>query len=69
MERFKENLNSQPRNIRFTSELEKDGKLPFLDMLIDRNSVKIVASISRKPTFTVVHTHFHSALPSVYKLH
>ena len=29
VERFKENLNSQPRNIRFTSELEKDGSYRF----------------------------------------
>ena len=37
-------------------------------MLIDRNNNKIVTSIYRKPTFTGVYTHFHSFLPSVYKI-
>ena len=38
LEKFKEYLNSKHENINFTSEIEKDGKLPFLDMLIDRNN-------------------------------
>ena len=67
LEKFKLYLNSKHININFTSEIEKDGKLPFLDMLIDRNTGKIQTSIYRKPTFTGVYTHFHSFLPSVYK--
>ena len=67
LERFKDYLNSKHSNINFTSELEKDGKLPFLDMLIDRNDGKIETSVYRKPTFTGVYTHFHSFLPSMYK--
>ena len=49
------------------AELENEGKLPFLDMLVDRNDGKITTSVYRKPTFTGVYTHFHSFLPSVYK--
>ena len=64
---FKEYLNTRHENIKFTSELETEGKLPFLDMLIDRNNNKIVTSIYRKPTFTGLYTHFESFLPSVYK--
>ena len=67
LEKFKEYLNSKHENINFTSEIEKDGKLPFLDMLIDRNNGVIQTSVYRKPTFTGVYTHFHSFLPSVYK--
>ena len=67
LEKFKVYLNSKHQNINFTSELEKDGKLPFLDMLIDRNDGNITTSVYRKPTFTGVYTHFHSFLPSIYK--
>ena len=65
---FKDYLNCKHKNIKFTSELEKDGKLPFLAMLIERNDGKIVTSIYRKPTFTGVYTHFQSFLPGVYKV-
>ena len=34
--KFKEYLNSKHQNINFTSEIECDGKMPFLDNLIDR---------------------------------
>ena len=67
IEMFKEYLNSKHRNISFTSEIELEGKLPFLDILIDRNEGKIVTSVYRKPTFTGVYTHYHSLLPSIYK--
>ena len=67
LEKFKEYLNSKHQNIKFTSEFEVDGKLPFLDMLIDRSSGIIKTSVYRKPTFTGVYTHYHSFLPSVYK--
>ena len=67
LEKFKEYLNSKHKNIHFTSEIETEGKLPFLDVLIDRNGEKIVTSVYRKPTFTGVYTHYHSFLPNVYK--
>ena len=65
---FKEYFNSKHKNITFTSEIENDGKLPFLDILIDRNGETMVTSIYRKSTFTGVYTHFQSFLPSVYKV-
>ena len=43
-EEFKKYLNSKHPNINFTSELEIDGKLPFLDILVDRNNGKVVTS-------------------------
>ena len=64
---FKEYLNSKHLNINFTSEIEIEGKLPFLDILIDRTTRKIITSVYRKPTFTGVYTHYDSFLPSVYK--
>ena len=67
IEKFKDYLNSKHRNINFTSEIEIEGKLPFLDISIDRNAGKFVTSVYRKPTFTGVYTHYHSFLPSIYK--
>ena len=58
LEKFKTFLNSKHPNINyFTSEIEIDGKLPFLDMLVDRNGGKITTSVYRKPTFTGLYTH------------
>ena len=68
LDKFKEYLNSQHQNINFTSEIECEGKLPFLDNLIDRKEGKFITSVYRKPTFTGVYTHYQSFLPSVYKI-
>ena len=65
--KFKEYLNSEHQNINFTSELECNGKLPFLDNLIDRKDGKFITSVYRKPTFTEVYTHYLSFIPSVFK--
>ncbi len=50
-----------------TSELEKDGKLPFLDVDITRSNGKFSTSIYRKPTFTGLFINFHSFIPLTYK--
>ena len=60
-------LNRQHPNISFTSELEKDGKLPFLDVDITRLNGKFSTSVYRKPTFTGLFTNFHSFIPLAYK--
>ena len=67
--KFKEYLNSKHQNINFTSEIECDGKMPFLDNLIDRKGGggDFITRVYRKPTFTGVYTHYESFLPSVYK--
>ena len=67
LEKFREYLNVKHPNINFTSEIEVDKKLPFLDTLVDRSSGMFITSVYRKPTFTGVYTHFLSFLPSVYK--
>ena len=51
-------LNHQHSNKSFTSELEKDGKLPSLDIEISRLNGKFSTSVYRKPTFTGLFTHF-----------
>ena len=60
-------LNRQHSNIFFSSELEKNGKLPFLDIEITRSNGKFSTSVYRKPTFTGLFTNFHSFVPLVYK--
>ena len=46
IDKFKEYFNSKHQNINFTSEFECDGKLPFLDNLIDRKEGKFVKGLS-----------------------
>ena len=60
-------LNRQHPNISFSSELEKDGKLPFLDIEVTRSSGRFSTSVYRKPTFTGLFTNFHSFVPLAYK--
>ena len=66
-DKFFEYLNEQHANIKFTQEKNKDGKLPFLDVLID-NSNKFNTSVYHKPTFTGLFMNFKSFVPQCYKL-
>lgn len=45
-------INKIHKNIEFTVEIEEDGKLPFLDILVTRRSGKIGFNIYRKTTST-----------------
>ena len=65
--RFLNHLNHQHSNISFTSELEKDAKLPFLDVEIFCSNGKFSTSVYRKPTFSGLFTHFHNFIPLAYK--
>ena len=66
-QRFKEYMNSKHRSISFTSEIEKEGSFPFLDIKISRETGRFVTSIYRKSTFSGVYTNFTSFLPLEYK--
>ena len=48
---FLDYINRQHANIIFTAEIERDGKLPFLDIDISRSESKFATSVYRKPTF------------------
>ena len=54
-------------NIKFTSEIEENGLLSFLDIRISRENNKFVTSVYRKPTFSWVFTNFKSFIPDIYK--
>ena len=67
LEKFLKHLNTQRRSIKFTIEKENKGKLPFLDILIDRNNDKITTSVYRKPTHTGQYLHYTSNHPKSTK--
>ena len=66
VEKFK-NLHKQHKNIKFTSEIEENGSLSFLDITITRENKKFVTSVYRKPTFSSVFTNFESFIPEMHK--
>ena len=57
---FLEHLNSIKDNIKFTMEEEKQGQLPFLDVLVERVSQQFHTSVFRKPTHTDSYIHYNS---------
>ena len=66
-EQFKAYMNAMHPNINFTSELEENNVLPFLDIKVIRSGLQFVTSVYRKPTFSGVYTNYHSFLPEIYK--
>ena len=67
LEQFKAYMNLQHPNMNFTSELEVDDSLAFLDVFVTRTMDKFVTSVYRKPTFSGVYTHYDSYIPLQYK--
>ena len=66
---FYEYLNKQHQKIRFTMEKGENNKLPFLDLLLERNnSDQLDISIYRKPTYSGLGTNFLSACFEKYKI-
>ena len=56
-EELLDHLNSVRPSIKFTMELEKDGKLPFLDCSLQRGEDGMLTStVYRKPTHTQIVT-------------
>ena len=64
---FKAYMNTRHTNMKFTSELEVDNVLPFLDIKVIRDGDSFITSVYRKPTFSGVYTNFESFLPDMYK--
>ncbi|XP_048246379.1 uncharacterized protein LOC125377366 [Haliotis rufescens] len=59
-----QHLNQQHPRVQFTIEIEKDNQLPFLDVLVCRNSAnRIQTSVYRKPTHTDQYIHFNPNHP------
>ena len=65
LEKFNEYLNTKHANIKFTSEKEVNGSLPFLDVLISRNKKGFL--LHHKPIFSGVYSNFKSFIADEYK--
>ena len=60
-------INELHNNLKFTMELEKDGEIPFLDMLLMRRNTRIESTWYCKPTDTGLVMNFHAVAPKRYK--
>ena len=60
-------LNTRHDNIKFTMEKEDNGKLPFLDISIEKLNEMFVTSVYKKPSDTGLLTNFSSFVSSTYK--
>ena len=65
--KFRNYLNRKHKNIRFTSGIENENSISFLDVKISRDNNKFTTSVCRKPTFSGVFTNFGSFIPKSYK--
>ena len=60
IEKFRNYLNRQHKNIKFTSETENENSIFFLDIKITRDNNKFMTSIYHKPALSGVLTNFGS---------
>jgi len=61
-------LNSKHKNIEFTMETEINNELPFLDVLIKRDTLGFHTTVYRKKTFTGTYMNWKSLAPRTYKI-
>ena len=59
-ENFKKYLNNQRKHFSFTSAVEKNESLSFLDIKINGKNNKSFTSADRQPSFSGVSTNFES---------
>ena len=60
-------LISFHKNLKFTSEIEKDNTNPFLDILIVRKPGKIQTTVYKKQTYTDLYMNSYSFAPKSWK--
>jgi hypothetical protein len=57
---FLDHMNKQNPHIQFTLEIEKNNKLPFLDVFVEKVDGRLVTSVYRKPTDSGQYLHYSS---------
>ena len=67
IEKFRGYLDCQHPNIKFTSEIEENNSISFLDIKISRVNNSFSTNFYRKVTFSGVFTNFESFIPISYK--
>ena len=67
LEKFNEYLNTKNPNLKFTSEKEVNGSLPFLDELISQNKEGFTTTVYHTPTFSGVYSNLNSFVADEYK--
>ena len=67
VEKLKNYLNKQQKNIKCASKIEANQSLSFLDMKITSKNNRFVTSVYREPTFSGVLTNFESFAPNMHK--
>ena len=60
-------INSLHPNLKFTLEIENEGKLPFLDMCLLHEGNRVASTWYCKPTDTGLILNFHALAPKKYK--
>ena len=60
IDNFLDVINNLVPSIKFTTEIEVNGKIPFLDTLVHRSSNEFKYSIYRKPTNNLTYVHYFS---------
>ena len=67
-QKFFDYMNTKHHKIKFTMEAENNNKIPFLDILIEKQNNRLDLSIYRKPTFSGLGVNFISACYANFKL-
>ena len=60
-------LNSYHDNIEFINEIENDGKLTFLDVLVIRKDCEVETTVYRKSINNDIYLHWQSFSPTTWK--
>ena len=60
-------LNGYHDTIKFTYDMEKDGKLPFLDVLVIPKDYKVETTVYRKSTSNDIYLHWQSFSQTTWK--
>ena len=55
-----QHLNNQHPAIQFTVEEEREGKIPFLDVMVERKGMQVHTSVFRKKTHTDRYLNYES---------